>query len=437
MRCFLIFTAICLFSAISARGEDQQLLQEVEQLLTGGFQPERVALEKLASAYESAVQRLGRQDPVLEYAYSIVLRKNFAGHEGQELLEAAAASNSPIVFQAKEELIRQQLREKRYLTALPLLLKHTQVIGAVPAGSPQEADAQQSAEWIGGIYGYLAGPVGVSEVSQKAIELEPEFLTSLGDTYQVSFQRGWVRVEMIRQKLNRQVDEAQQAAAAVQQTTTDQMKASVKDIEAQKQEVKDQALKFEDVAVDDLSDLDSKIGVLEKQFEANLRAEQTMIVTATALRLEIGQLENLLTAPNADVTVRASRLPSPIQQGRIQSLRDQLAFRQNELLVLSRDYALLLDSRNTVVQMAQNMIARRNQLAGQYQSTANVANAQIQRLTRMQERMKQAVKKAEKNPVLTQQVKTQSRLVADLNSYDQSGLQLERERLLASLSPNP
>lgn len=438
MRFFLIAFMICLLPTQAARGEQvalQELYQPVKMLLDRGFQQQRVAPEELERVYADVIRLVGGQDPHVDYAMSIVLRKNFVAEEAQTLLERAASRDNPAVFLAREELILQRLKKRQYADVLDLLIDLSQQVGRIPAESPQSSDAARSARWIGLLMAYLEGPLGRDEVKESVRSIEPQLANHLGSIYLGAYRAGRLAAAMRNQELMKEVSDVRGTVAIAKVQLNAEAISKEQEVSDQKAELKSQVSDFQDVASDSLSDLDSKLAVMDDQFQASLETEQSMVVTATSLRLQIEQLKR-------DANLTGFLDQSIRQTGQVRSnLRvsqydQQIARLEQELLVLSQDYALLLESRAQLVAVAQRMLARRAQMTSQIQSAARGAAERQTRLDRMQKQIDKMKQKVDASLESDPKVAVKLRAMQEFRSYDKRGLEEERMLLLQSLHPD-
>ena len=400
--------------------------EAVRELLDAGFQERRVAITDLEKAYDRSIEQVGEATGRLDYAYSIVLRKNFHGDESAEQLIAAAESDDR-VFLAKEELIRQHIKKNRFSDAISGLVDLSKSIGEIPAEHDASKDAFRSARWVGLTIAFLKDGLERDDIKEAATNAEQKILNNLGDRYTQSYQIGRGDMTLRKRSLLAEVAELKAAVQAENAEQIVKAKQEVEDIRKRQDEIAEKLAEIQDVTNDDVADLDSKLKALGEQLEASLEAEQAMQVNMATIRFDIDAitLELARLRDNFDDSLALRR--------RFFILDQQLRIRQNELFVLSNDYGLLLQSRQNIQQVANQVLARRKQLAGRFRAQSNSANEEYDRLTKLEERFKKIEEKAKDGPEFDRKVRSKLRKVRDFDSYDKRNVDIEREMLLTAL----
>lgn len=428
MKSFVISVATVLLTLPPLRANgDERLAPAIHSVLETGFQQARADEKALQSAFQSAVRTLGSEHPYLDYAFSVVLRKNFHAKEGDERLQLAATSTSPPVFLAREELILDHLKRGRYQDALMSLEELAEQIAQTPEESTFAADARRSAGWIGGVLAYLEGPLGNQEVKKLARLKESRIARHLGQTYGGMYQTGRLKTSLRHQELLDSVKDKKEIVQEEKQELAAQSQEQVEKFKEQQAAFEERFQDFQDVATDSLSEIDSKLSVLEQQFATSLETERTMTITSTGIRLEIQRLRQEADATSQGISANTGRFN---RFQRIDLIDQQIALLERELIILTNDYALLLESRNNLIQVAKQMMARRQQLVGQVQAAANSAQAEQQRLNRMQQQITQMEEKASSSLEVDPKVIAQVRKVKAYTSYERRTVQDERDLLL-------
>ena len=180
----------------------------VERLLNAGFQDRTVPLAELSRAYQQERTQVGRDDPYLQFAYALVLAKNFQQGEVMAPLRGAAESVDPVVLPAREELVRLQLREGKYRSALEMLVDLAEATGGVPAEGPAGEDARRTAHWIGRIIVYLEGPLGQERIALEAKAADVPLRRLLGE-HETLFEATWQRLTLAQRAALRADNQAQ------------------------------------------------------------------------------------------------------------------------------------------------------------------------------------------------------------------------------------
>lgn len=416
--------------------QEVPLDKAVRELISAGFQDQRVPFEELQSQFGAGVAELGQPHPLLDYAYSIVLRKNFHASEGQKYFDQAVGSSQPVVLLAREQVIHRKLKKRGFAAAIPMLVQLAKTVGEIPPANQQSIEAKRSAAWIGSAMAFLKNSIDDEELAVEIREAEPQIVQNLGRHYVSSYQSGRLKTALKTQAMLSKVDEVREQVQKEKNELAVEARNDAQEVTTQKQAFTEKVEDFRDVANDDLSDLDSKLAVLEKQFEASLEAERTMTVTATGLRLDLQRLYRELELINSGSPVASNG----ISRGPIQSFRDanlieqQITFIEQQLVLMNRDYSQLLVSRSDLMAVAKQMIAKRRAMAANFQSAAQAANAQMLRLERMQQRIEKAEAEAAESPDLAPQVVAKLRQLKDFTNYDRRGLVDERDLLLQSLN---
>ncbi|TWT39844.1 hypothetical protein KOR42_51230 [Thalassoglobus neptunius] len=186
------------------------LFLAVNELLDAGFQKGPVEASILEAIYNRQRAKLGGESSLLDYAYSIVLRKNFQATEGAAKLQEAASASEPVLL-AREELIRQQIEKGKYSSAITELEGLAEAIRSIPHDSPQFAQAMKSAYWTGIAIDFLQNSLGNASISAEAQLLEARLSENLKDRYSLYFRSGLGDAALTRRSLLAAIEKTKSA----------------------------------------------------------------------------------------------------------------------------------------------------------------------------------------------------------------------------------
>ncbi|MEW4489525.1 hypothetical protein AB1L42_15695 [Thalassoglobus sp. JC818] len=426
----------------SSSGESP-LYKAISELLDAGFQKGPVEASTLDAIYNRQRNELGGESSLLDYAYSIVLRKNFQAAEGTSKLQEAASATEPVLL-AREELIRQLIEKNKYSSAITELEQLSKIIRSIPKENPQFAQAAKSAYWIGIAIDFLQNSLGNDSISAEAKQAEARLNENLKDRYSLYFRSGRGDAALTRRSLLAAIEKTKSAIVETQTEELEKAKEESEQIAQQQVELEEKLNEFRDVATDDVADLDAKIAALQEQYSASLEAEdsiQTNLVLVqnviTELRIkidilstEIAELVNANSGQRITFLVRRIITTKRIQRT---ALEEQLWAAERDLLVISNSYATLMQSRSELTAVGRRMIQRRQELAGKYQRQSAGARAELEKLERLQAQIERSEENAKEDVNSNRRVKSASRRVREFSSYYDGSLAAERSRLIQSL----
>jgi hypothetical protein len=431
LRLAMLALLWCSFSLLLAAGEPdaERVRNATASLLETGFQGRAVSAEELERIYQRELHELGQPHPYLDYAYWIVLSKNFASKTGIEHLIAAAQCQSPIVLPAREQLVRSQISAGHHEEALEMLVDLAEQVGAIREDEPTAADAHRSARWIGQILAFLQGPAGLDPLNKRATAIEVPIRTLLGDRYRTDFQNGRAGVVSIQRGLVNELNAALREAQDKKSQTQGDLQDKKETIAQRQQALAETADQLRTSFKEKLSGADDRLKVMEKQFAMSLEAEQRIQATQILLQAEINRLkQQMQITQNTNANNRNTNLqryPSDLEQA-LGAAEIQYALTVNQ-------YALLLQSRYELTRQAQQLLAQRQAVAAQFQSTRSEMQSQQALMNRWQSRLDQTARLEAQTPLTKEPtVNSIRRRMSALSSYD-TGTIVEQRRLLTDL----
>ncbi|SFI57370.1 coiled-coil domain-containing protein [Planctomicrobium piriforme] len=400
---------------------DSRVGPAVLRLLDVGFQDRAVPAADLELSYQALRNDLGFDHPYLEYAYWLVLSKNFSQLQGLPHLQAAAQSLHPVVLPARQEMIRSQLEAKHRPEALELLVDLAEATGRVAPESPMAADAHRSARWLGQILAYLEGPGGV----EQAAAISAPVQSLLGTAYRDDYQAGRNNVAAIQRDLIRQMNELTAKAEAKKAETQVQIDEKKELISQQQQSLADGVDRMQTSFKEQVGSVDEKLKAMERQYTVSMESEQRLLTVQTFLQAEMNRLRQQI-----DIARSNDRNNTGINRGRINSLEQAYAAAEIQMSLTTAQYAYLIQGRQNLIQQAQTLINERQALGSQYQSATSQTHNQLALMERWQNRLTQVAQKtadaaASKDPT----VSGIRRKIGNLTTYDSGSLTEQRQQL--------
>lgn len=402
------------------------VVREVARHLQFGFTKPLTPVAELERSFQQALLSSG-QSPCLRYAQVIVLSKNGHPEESLEILREVAQSDSPVKLLALEDLCLRQLRDGKFYASTRGAIDLAKAIAASEAEGA--GDAQRSAAWLGRLVGALRGPLDDAEVRQAAEDADAQIEIWIGPAAISAYRGGrdavakehqamlasvTARIAERDQELQQQAQDAR-AKASRSKSSHDKLAAEAKEIQ--------------ELVSETSGDLTSRRQAVERHYYSSLDAEQRMLASQTLVQRE---LDLLLAQKNSSSNDRrgGSRNRTQIEQA--------IQARQAELLALTTDHALLLQTRQELLQLASSLALQQQSLqagAGQMLADKQAAARELGEWERKYQQ--QAARKAETAAESDPEVKTLIRRAGDWNTYLRRTVQDQRTLLETRLGILP
>jgi len=424
-------------STIAVSGETQNVIPAraaALKLLALGFDESRfVPLEELERAYESEKNRLPGGSPYLEYAFSLALTKNLQAKPAEVHLRTAAKSHTPVLLPAHEELIRRTIAAADYRQGLEMLAEYACLIGEIPE-SEGTAEAHRAAGWLGSMIAFLEGPAETSDEIENLSKLTGNQLKLLLDQrYVQDYEAGRQAVKEAHASLQRQFKEAVTQSESKQLDDRQELETRKEQIGQRATEIKEASLSTQKTLREQLTDVDGKIKILDKQFGLSLEAEQRLIASQILLQAEISRLKVLLQQQSS---ASNDRFPNSSPFSRAGSLNTQIVAAEAQYALSINQHALLLQSRFELTGNAKALLQARQNLVQQSGTTALQTQSQLELMKRWTNRLESQEKKQDKTSATdATSVARVRRRMNDLATYDNGTLEHRRQVFTSLLQP--
>lgn len=410
----------------SGEGDKQAVGQAALGLLEAGFRDQAVSIADLEETYAAARRMIGRDHPYVEYAFALVLSRNFAPEEAAPHLRSAADAEEPVVFAAREDLIRTRIEAGDQLAAIEMLVELAEAVRRVPAQSPAAADAHRCAACIGRMLAYLEGPCGVPAVAARAASAHLPIRALLGGDYLPDLQAGRSDVIDMQRALAAQLGSAAHKVQSAKAGNQQQAQDKQQELNQQQQALARTTEQLNATFQQQLRDIDARLSLLDKHFTSSLETEQRLLAAQAVLQVEIARLKQQLNGMSGTRNVVPASLS--LQQ---MALRDQaLADAEGRQSLYANEYTQLLRSRSQLIQAAQILFSQRQEITSQFRSAATGVNQQLEFVNRWKSRLELAAKQESQATVgKTPAVTLLRRRMSDLATYDHPSYEDQRHRL--------
>jgi len=412
--------------AVSGESKDVAVAQSSAlKLLTKGFEARIVPVDELEQVYQSEMDRLPEGSPYLEYAFALVLARNLQPKQAEVHLRAAAQSRSPVLLPAHEELIRRAIAASDYQATLEMLAEYACLIGEISSENGEVAEAHRGAGWLGGMTAYLEGPAEAPDEIETLSKLTGSQLTLLLDRRFVKdYETGRQAVKDMHAEIEKQLSEAATQSASKQLDDQQELQARKEQIEQRAAELRETSTSTQKTIREQLSDVDGKIKLLEKQFGLSLEAEQRLMATQILLQAEINRLKQQQQLNQNSNDRFANRGPFP----RAGQINTQIAAAETQYALSITQHTFLLQSRFELTKSAKTLVQVRQDLAQKSGATAIQTQNQLDLMKRWENRLDVQGKKQDKAKTSESSSVTRiRRRMNDLATYDNGSLEHRRE----------
>ena len=282
-------------SASPARSDDaatvRQSLQSVLAIASSG---DKNAPDQIERQLQSLLVKTDN-DPRLHYVHALVLLKNFRHADATRAMQAAA-DHRLYYFPVHHFLIYEQIRQKQYEAATDSLAELGERIGDPGQLWTSEDDRLEAAHWLGRMIAFLQGPCGNGAAAKMMTHAEPAIRTQVGPVYETEINRGIDELHAEHREMQMlllaAVDTAgQKKAAELKETGKKQQ-----ELDSYKKQLATSERTQEAIAKEQLRDLDSLLGALEKKYDSLQLAQEQLTTTIASIRIEIAQLPSLVPA---------------------------------------------------------------------------------------------------------------------------------------------
>jgi hypothetical protein len=406
-------------------------LRDFTGLLDAGL-TRKAAGVPAAEARHVAARRSRPDDPRVDYAFALVLLRNFKQARAVEVLERSIET-APAYVPTHQALIRELLRNKSYTDVAEALLELADVVG--PAGTTPAAEAEEAARWIGRVAAFLGGPLGDERFQPIAEKTADALRVRLGPDLAAAFDEGRVALGEEHRRLQDSRTLAAAEAEEEKHKELDQAAEKSKQLDAERERLEMSKDQWKAWIKEQVGEIDSQLGALEKQHGSVTSGQQSLTESITAVRLERERL--LQFAADQNNNNRNSNLPPGLVVNP-RFVEQQLAILEAQLSQYLAEYDGLERQRLSILSTAANLLGQRQSSLNRYQKATGEAAKEIQKLKRWDDRLQQQAEKAAKTPL------SRSKQVAAVNSRIKSWLtfetfdfEQERQRLLNEYTTAP
>ena len=437
MRC-LVLSYVCLWSASllaadaevhvslsPARPIDAITIKEaLTPVLSLAISGGKNAPSRIEQQLKSSLPKTGN-DPRLHYVYALVLLKNFRHADAKKEMQTAA-DHALYFFPVHHFLIHEQIRNKEFENSVDSLLELSERLGDPGQFWTSEDERLEAAHWLGRMLAFLESPCGNEVAAQLAKRAEPLIRTQVGPAYESELDLGFNEVHAEHREMQMLLLAATDTAA---QKKVEELKAADKkqqEIDATKKSIATSVREQAAIAEEQIRDLESKLGVLEKQYEVLSTAQERLQVSIAAVRLEIAQLPNYAFVSNNTI---GKVKPGGLTQG---ELDRALTVKNLELNGYVIDLQVNAVKQKELLSQAGQFVSMRQQLVSKDSLAESKNNDDLRRMARWEQRLNSKKKKVSQ---LTDRRTTAVRTrIPQIASYDAFNPQEELADLQRALT---
>jgi hypothetical protein len=174
----------------TVKGADRtKFSQELRGLLVEGMGVDGES-QAAARRHFEASHRLVPADPRAAYAYGVALLAQKKSKESLDQFRAAAQQSKAVFLPALEAIAWVNVSKNDYARGLPAVLDLAHKIEETKETWPTDHDRLRSAEWLGRMVGFLAGPGKPSDLAAQVEKLETDVDRLLTYERKAAFERG-------------------------------------------------------------------------------------------------------------------------------------------------------------------------------------------------------------------------------------------------------
>jgi hypothetical protein len=391
-----------------------EFLQELKALLDLGLNATGKEIAQATAHYRKA-SRIRPDDPRVEFAYSLVLSKQFRPIEARQHLQAAA-EHSAAWFPARQALVRDLIRSRKFEEAGDWLARIAHSL------DPHEPLAAEHAQWVGRIVACLIGPVGPRPSRERFGYLHTHIRASLPAVLDAAYDRGFQQLEHEVEQLHTSIELAQATAEStsdVAKSAADSRLAQTRAlVKIRQEDARKAAKQWGEWVTDEARKIDETLKEMEKQYDELEQSSTALLASISSLRLQIDRIDRGIGIPG----IFAGATFGPPQ--RIDVERQALVDEEKLYLVYAAQQEL---TNRAAAQLSQRkaIVAEYERATGQVYNDLVSLKKWDERATKIAEREH---KQADRKPAAIANLEARAR---SLNTYDPMDFRLERERLLA------
>lgn len=398
-------------------------------LLDQGFERQPDSLPE-AVARAEGLQDDRPDDPRVSYALALIALRNFKQTEAIDHLEQAIAVD-PAYLPAWRLRLGLQLKGKHYLETVDRLYDLADVVGRASPSPPDGERREQIAEYIGRVIAFLEGPLGDYEIAELCAPHARNLDALLGDDLHSAYTSGRISLTREHHALLDEEEILKAVAEADKEQQLADAAARGEELDTERQDVKRTQSEWDAIIKEEVGEIDSQLGALEKRHDS-VRQELTTLANAiTAMQLQISQL----------IAIRQSAEEEGRQNGRrvnATAIELQIAACQAELAQYSAQYDAVSAEQAQIVRAGRSLMGQRERALASYQKATGKAAERVQQLDRWIDRVDVGISETESSTADDANViKALRRRIRTWATYEESDLLAEKSRLLAEYTVVP
>lgn len=414
------------FSLKNKETDMLKFLVEVRGLLLEGFRNKGDSAEAARKHYEAAY-KLPVIDPRACYAYGVVLLGQNKSAIAIEQFRVAARGRKVPYLPALQALAWTHLSRGDHAQALPALLDLAKRLEDAQESWPAAEDKENSAEWLGRTIGFLTGPGKVAAQASQIDKLAGDVGNVLSAERKQAYDRG------------------RKAAAARHDELQTQAARPEAELVAEAGKKRDEIVTAAEVARREAKLIEGELATLKKAHDKQLAElateihDNAMKVKTTRPRIPAAEAEiEDLSAPkkHASVKMQGSNTRRSVQTTR-KVIRDENAgekkIRESQLASAQKKLQHIKSSLEDAEKAVTDAKQQRDDEQVTFRKETAPRRQALQASQQKAAELAARAREAEKGPQTAEQLKAR---VTSLEAYVPFYLELERDRLLASLKPS-
>ncbi|MFN0053815.1 MAG: hypothetical protein ACKV0T_16675 [Planctomycetales bacterium] len=337
------------------------LAERISELLEEGYQsgPKhfQAAQKQLAQ-----VHKLADQEPLLEYAWGLVLLKQSQPKPAAGQFEAALNRGGEPFWPAWRGLIWSLLSDRQYEKGLKRLDEFARMVQKSAPVEEPTASQREAASWMGQALEALDNSVSAKPLQELIDQHAVTLRQTLSDELYEAFDLGREVVQERAHQLLEQAGQEQEAAARKDQRRKAGQAGKLKNDQDDLDKIKESTSKsVEDWKrwLDDaLGKADKQLSQLEKDYSFLQKRAQSLDQSITALGRDLTAMQLQMQAPDANTRML------PIQQ--LQN-EQRMIQRQNQLLNYQIEYNATIGRMGQVAQQGTAAMRQRAAIVQKYE----------------------------------------------------------------------
>jgi hypothetical protein len=399
-----------------------QYLQEVRGLLAEGFKAKGDGLDGARKHLTSAHRLLG-DDPRADYSYALVLTAQNKSALALEQFRVAAKSKKVPFLPGLQGIAWTSLSRGEYLEAFAALFELARRLEQSRESWPTEQDKENSAEWLGRVVGFLAGP-GKTEAQAAPIDKLVADVSKLltGDRSR-GYENGRKMVLVRQQELQALAARPAEEVLAEVQQKREEIVAAAAAAESEAKQLEEEIRELKKPHDKRIADLGRQI----RTSAATIKSTEPKIQEAQA------EVEEFST-PKKHAQLKSQGMRRPAKVVARDENSGEKKIREGQLATAQKKLDRLQETLDTAHKRIADAKKQRDDARAEFRKATAEKRQALQAAQHKAAELAARAREAERGALTSEKLKAR---LTSLEAYVPLYPELEKERLLATLTTAP